>query len=80
MEMDMVADMKVDKVADVDINMEIHFGERVGHRGWLIWPKLFRLGAYPACASSKLCELIFLQIVYFATRILLLLLKLQTFV
>ena len=31
MEMDMVADMKVDKVAhveiDIDINMEIHFGE-----------------------------------------------------
>ena len=27
-------------------------------RGWLIGPKLFRLEAYPACASSKLCEFI----------------------
>ena len=55
----MVADMKVDKVADVDINinMEIHFGERVGHRGWLIWPKLFyprltRLACLLSFASS----------------------------
>ena len=42
-----------------DINMEIQFGERVGHGGWLIGPKLFRPKAYPACASSKLCEFIF---------------------
>ena len=26
----MVADMEVDKVADIDIDMEIQFGERVG--------------------------------------------------
>ena len=56
MELDMMADMEVDKVADV--NMEIHFGERVGHRGWLIGPKLFRPKAYLACASCKFCEFI----------------------
>ena len=43
---------------EVDINMEIQFGERVGHGGWLIGPKLFQSKAYPACASSKLCEFI----------------------
>ena len=48
----MVADIEVDKVADIDIDMEIQFGERVGHGGWLIGPKLFD----PACASSQLCE------------------------
>ena len=46
MELDMVADMEVDKVADMvadrDINMEIQFGERVGHGAgllqiWNIW-------------------------------------------
>ena len=46
MEVDMVADMEVDMVADINIdikiNMEIQFGERVGHGGWLIGPKLFR--------------------------------------
>ena len=31
------------------------FGERVGHGGWLIGPKLFRP---KACVSSKLCEFI----------------------
>ena len=45
---------------EVDINMEIPIGERVGHGGWLIGPKLFQFEAYPACASSKLCEFIFL--------------------
>ena len=70
MEMDMVVDMKVDKVADIvadmvvdnkkitiniDNNMEIQFGERVG---LLIGLKLFRSEAYTACASSKLCEFI----------------------
>ena len=72
MELDMMADMKVDKVAamvaqknDIDIDivinvkMQIQFGERVGHGGWLIGPKLFLLEAYPACVSSKLCEFIF---------------------
>ena len=41
-----------------DINMEIQFGERVGHGGWLIGPKLFRPEAYPASASPKLCQII----------------------
>ena len=34
MELDMVADMEVNKVADnkkIDVNLEIKFGERVGH-------------------------------------------------
>ena len=53
---DMVADIEVDMVADIDINMEIQFGERDGPGGWLIGPKLFWPEAYPACASSKLCE------------------------
>ena len=43
---------------DIDINMEIQFGERVGHGGWLIGPKLFRPKAYASCASSKLCKFI----------------------
>ena len=43
---------------EVDINMEIPIGERVGHGGWLIGPKLFRFEACPACASSKFCEFI----------------------
>ena len=44
MEVDKVADI-VAKEIDVDINMEIQFGERVFD------PKL-----YPPWASSKLCE------------------------
>ena len=56
MVLDMVADMEVDKVADIDIDMEIQLGERVYQRGWLIGSKLSRPKAYPACASSKLCE------------------------
>ena len=60
MEVDKMADMEVDlgMVADIDINMEIQFGERVGHGGWSIGPKLFRPEAYSASASSKLCEFI----------------------
>ena len=56
----MVADMEVDKVADIEVNMEkeIQFGERVGHEGWLTGLKLFRPEAYLACTSSKLCEFI----------------------
>ena len=46
------------KRIDFDINIEIQFGERVGHRGWLIGPKLFRPEAYLACVSSKHCEFI----------------------
>ena len=53
MEVDTVADMGVDMVADINmdtdidvdininINMEIQFGERVGHGSCLIGPKLF---------------------------------------
>ena len=58
MELDMVANIEVDKVADmvadnkkinIDINVEIQFGERIGHEGgWLIGPKLFRSEAYPS--------------------------------
>ena len=43
--------------------MEIQFGERVGHGGWLIGSKLFRPEPYPpTCVSSKLCEFIFREI------------------
>ena len=56
MELDMVADME----ADIDIYMEIQFGERV-HGGWLIGPKLCQPEAYLVCASSKLCEFISAQ-------------------
>ena len=65
MEVDKVADMVAD-IDDVDmvantnihihINMEIQFGERFGHGGWLIGFKLFRLNAYPTFMSSMLCE------------------------
>ena len=34
------------------------FGDRVGHGGWLIGPKLFRPENYPTCVSSKLREFI----------------------
>ena len=59
----MVADKKVDKVADMvagrkkiididfNINMEIQFVERVGRGGCLIGPKI-RPKAYPTCVSS----------------------------
>ena len=50
-ELDMVAKMEINKVADievglvadngVDIDMEIQFGERIGHGVCLIGPKLF---------------------------------------
>ena len=51
MVVDKVDDMEVDMVADIDINMEIQFGEKVGHGGWLIGPKLSRPKAYPTCVS-----------------------------
>ena len=46
MEVDWEADKEADMVddnkkIDIDINMEIQFGERVSHGGWLIGPKLF---------------------------------------
>ena len=40
------------KKIDININMEIQFGERVGHGGWSI--KLLRSEAYPACAALRL--------------------------
>ena len=43
----MVADIEVDMVADIDINMEINL-VRVDHRGWLIGPFF----------DPKLCEFI----------------------
>ena len=48
MELDMVADKDVDKVADMV----------AGHGCWSIGPKLFRPEAYPTCLSSKLCKFI----------------------
>ena len=57
MEVHMMADMEVDKVADMAAE-GTQFGERVGHGGWLIGPKLFRPEAYLACVSSKHCEFI----------------------
>ena len=69
----MVANMEVDKVADIvakkDTQLDergmqkrrrkgTQFGERVGHGGWLIGPTLFRPKSYPTCVSSKLCEFI----------------------
>ena len=47
MEVDQVADKEADMVDDnkkmyIDINMEIQFGERVSHGGWLIGPQIFR--------------------------------------
>ena len=55
-----MTDMLLHMVADKEtvIDKEIQFGERVGHRGWLIRPKLVRPKAYPTCVSSKLCEFI----------------------
>ena len=56
---DRVADMVAEnKNIAINIKLEIQFGEGVGHGGWLIGYKLFRPEAYPACASSKLCEFI----------------------
>ena len=37
---------------DIDIIMEINFGEIFGHGGWLIGPKLFRPEAYPATTTT----------------------------
>ena len=51
MELYMVTDKEVDKVADMV----------AGHMCWLIGPKLFWPEPYPACAYSKLSELILLE-------------------
>ena len=62
MEVDKVADIELDMVADmevdININIDMEIQLRVGHGGWLIVPKPFLPEAYPACASSKLCEFI----------------------
>ena len=47
--------MDIDIDIDIHINMEIQFGERVGHGGWLIGSKLF---LPEACAVFELCEFI----------------------
>ena len=54
-----VANIKVDKVGmvadmevDIEINMEIQFGKRVGY---LIGPRLVQPKAYLTCASSIIC-------------------------
>ena len=50
--MDKVADMEVNKVADMSCS---NLG-RVGHKGWLIGPKLFRPEAYhPALGVCDAC-------------------------
>ena len=51
MEVDMVA--KINIIINIKINIEILFGERVGHGGWLIGPKPFLPEAYPACEFIK---------------------------
>ena len=51
MEVYKVADKVADMVVDININMEMQFGEKVGHGGWLIGPKLSRPKAYPTCVS-----------------------------
>ena len=49
MELDMVTDKEVDKVADMVPGR---------HGCWLIGPKLFSYEAYLTCVISKLCEFI----------------------
>ena len=78
---DLAADMEVDKVADMFADIVAkkgtyfgkkkkgtQFGERVGHRGWLIGPKFFRPKAYPTCMSSKLCEFIEEEVYHFILK------------
>ena len=48
----MVADMVADNEKEININLEIQFG----YGGWLVGPKLVLSEAYPACASSHLCK------------------------
>ena len=71
-EVDTVADMEVDMVADININininMEIQFGERVGHGGCLIGPRPFRLKAYSICVSFKIYEFILISVIIIAAR------------
>ena len=44
----MVADMEVDKVADIDIDMEIQFGERFGKRELANWAQTFSTRSLPS--------------------------------
>ena len=46
------------EIVSTAMSTKFQLGERVGQGGWLIGPKLFRPEAYPAGASSKLCEFI----------------------
>ena len=46
------------EIVSTAMSTKFQLGERVGHGGWLIGPKLFRPEAYPAGTSSKLCEFI----------------------
>ena len=57
MELDMVADKEVDKVA----------GMVAGHGCWLILPKLLRPKPYLACVSSKSFASLFSPAVVFVT-------------
>ena len=51
---DMELDMEVDMVADID--MEIQFGERVGHGGLVNWVQTYSTQSLPGLhiSSSKL--------------------------
>ena len=65
MEVDMVADMFADKVTKLGVpnlvrELVTQFGERVGHRGWLSGPKLFRPEAYPTCGFLSFASLFYL--------------------
>ena len=52
MEVDKVTDRVADMVAEnkknvISIKLEIQFGERVGHGGWLIWTQTFLTWSFP---------------------------------
>ena len=56
MEADMVTDMEMDTIlTKFTISSKFHNFDQIC---WLIGPKHFRPEAFPACASSKLCEFI----------------------
>ena len=57
MDLDMVADKEVDKLADMV----------AGHGCWLIGPKLFRPKPYMTCVSSKSFASLFSPAVVFVT-------------
>ena len=43
-------------------------GDIVGYGGWLFARNFFRPKAYPACASSKLCEFILFNFFVFSIQ------------